>query len=436
MSETGNASRVRGQSCRGHNGRARRPAFARRLRRAKPAAPRRGRLARHGGKGHVRVFHIATWALILASACAAAAEEGAWRTYRGDTALRGATDLELPDRPALLWRYRAGAPIMETPVCDGTLLFVTTRDARVIALDLNGAEKWTAAPRPPPATNRTSAAESFEAPPACAAGLVLVCGAGGTVYALDAATGSERWRYDAGANIRSTANWEDDGNGKPGRVVILTQPDGALHCLATDTGRAVWNAPGAARTDGSIAVHRGRIVFGSCDSALHVVSLADGRETLAARLGDGHEIAAGVAVEGDRAFTGNRSGSLVCVDLASGKTLWVCEEGGGELFTTPAVRGDRVVFASGDGDVLCVAKDSGRAVWRLDANAAEAKSPVIAGAHVAAALDGTLHLLSLENGRELWSFEAGDRITAPAVVGGMILIGTDQGHVLAFGRRE
>ena len=48
--------------------------------------------------------------------------------------------------------------------------------------------------------------------------------------------------------------------------------------------------------------------------------------------------------------------------------------------------------------------------------------------------DGRLTILSLEDGREVWSYELGEAITgSPAVVGGLVIAGSDDGRVYAFG---
>jgi outer membrane protein assembly factor BamB len=48
--------------------------------------------------------------------------------------------------------------------------------------------------------------------------------------------------------------------------------------------------------------------------------------------------------------------------------------------------------------------------------------------------DGRLYLVSLADGKELWSYEIGQGITSsPAVAGGTIIIGAQDGNVYAFG---
>jgi outer membrane protein assembly factor BamB len=48
--------------------------------------------------------------------------------------------------------------------------------------------------------------------------------------------------------------------------------------------------------------------------------------------------------------------------------------------------------------------------------------------------DGRLYLLALADGKALWSYEMGKPITSsPAVAGGIVVVGCDDGYVYAFG---
>jgi len=47
--------------------------------------------------------------------------------------------------------------------------------------------------------------------------------------------------------------------------------------------------------------------------------------------------------------------------------------------------------------------------------------------------DGVLYVLSLEDGEQVWSYEIGKAIVAsPAVVGGRILVGANDGRMYCF----
>ena len=48
--------------------------------------------------------------------------------------------------------------------------------------------------------------------------------------------------------------------------------------------------------------------------------------------------------------------------------------------------------------------------------------------------DGNLYVVSLEDGKKLWSYEIGEPvIAAPAVASGIVIVGAEDGRVHAFG---
>ena len=49
-------------------------------------------------------------------------------------------------------------------------------------------------------------------------------------------------------------------------------------------------------------------------------------------------------------------------------------------------------------------------------------------------IDGRIYVLNLENGLEIWSYEIGAAILGgPAVAGGLIIVGAEDGRIYTFG---
>ena len=63
-------------------------------------------------------------------------------------------------------------------------------------------------------------------------------------------------------------------------------------------------------------------------------------------------------------------------------------------------------------------------------------SPVVSGDKiVVGSSDGRLYIVSLNAGKELWSYEIGESIIAsPAVIDQWVVIGAEDGFVYAFGK--
>ncbi len=358
-----------------------------------------------------------------------------WNTYHGSAALTGAVAVEITPPLQPVWRFIAGTPVYNTPVASNGRIFFAGRKGTVFAIDLEGTQLWSQQLSAGVLPDGTPRGALFDAPLACFGGAVFAGDAGGVVFALDAATGKERWRQDIGAPILGSPNWapspDDPIAPANGVLYVIAQSDGALHCLDATTGEKRWISEGLSRCDGSPGVGNGMVVYGSCDSALHVFSGITGAlERNIAIKGDS-QVASGVAIDGDLAFSGCRSGTVLQVNTQTGATLWSSQVTDVEIFTTPAITAEWVVLGAEDGFLYALARPSGEVRWKFDTGGTP-QSPVIAGDKVLSSADGTLYLLNLENGESLWSLEISDVITAPAVAGTLVLVGSDEGTVTAF----
>ncbi len=366
-----------------------------------------------------------------------------WPTYHGGSDLRGVAEVALPENLQQRWRYNAGGAICNTPVSDGARVFFAAKQGQVIALDLAGSAVWKKS------FMRTNDAGAempvrFDAPLICNGGLVFAGTTRGSLYALDAKTGAEKWRYEMGGIILGSPNVilgrmsfdHEDAKAQrketPDTVIVLDQSEGALHAVDIETGKRIWKTDGVERCDGSPGVGNGRIVFGSCAAALHVYSAADGKHLKDIEINGDAQVAGGAAMDGNLVFAGARDGRLLCADAEIGDIVWSSDESKSQTFSTPAVTRDQVVYSSANGFVYSVTRTEGRLLWKFSTGGLPT-SPVVAKDKVAVSADGVLYLLKLADGRKLWSKEVSDEISSPALIGGLVVVGADDGMVTAFG---
>lgn len=368
----------------------------------------------------------------LVIALAGPAVGGDWSTFHGDPALTGCVETRLPTRPVRLWRFNAGAAVTRTPVTSGDTIVVVSDASEVIALDLHGAKRWSTKIGIGKGADGKPVFREFQAPPAIVEGAVLLGSSDGVFYAFDLRTGAVKWTNSAGTGVSGSAVGFKAADGV-WRVAVISQPDGVLHAFDLATGKRAWLSEPTARCDGCPSFSSGRVVFGSCAAALHVIDATDGRLIRTIERGSDSQVAGGVALSGDRAYAGTRAGGLACVDLRAGGICWTNLDFSGELFTTPAVCSDRVVMAADDGKVRGMRRSDGKTEWSADIGTGPATSPVIAGDKVVASGGGYLFLLGLSDGKRLWSVAVSDATSGPAIVGRMIVIGGDDGMVSAFG---
>lgn len=356
-----------------------------------------------------------------------------WPIYHGDAGLSGIAKCSLPDKPVVMWRYKAGSPVSMAPVVGGGSIFIAAENGEVHGVSMKGVKIWTATIKNEPAgTNAAKQIERFSSPPMFVKGKVIVGSDMGYLYALSADTGTIKWKYHVGENVIGTANWlEGDGTLGSG-VVVISQADGVLHRVDLETGNKVWVSQPVSRCDGSPGVGKDFIVFGSCDAALHIFSKAKGEITTRIGLeGDG-QVAGGVAVDGSLLFAGTRGGLAVCADTLKAVIVWTNQISNSETFATPAVTSNRLVTGANDGRIFCLNRGDGKVIWSLKVSG-DPLSPVIAADKVVVSSGGTIYILNLENGEKLWSDKPADTITSPAVFDGKIVVGTDDGFLVMYG---
>ena len=61
---------------------------------------------------------------------------------------------------------------------------------------------------------------------------------------------------------------------------------------------------------------------------------------------------------------------------------------------------------------------------------------MIAADKVVLSADGVLYLLRLDTGEKIWSYEVSDEATSPAIIRGMIVVGSEDGTITAFGASQ
>ncbi len=346
-----------------------------------------------------------------------------WSTYHGNYALEGVSESAPPDAPGRLWRFKVEGRVHATPVAGGGKVHFATDKGMVVALDLEGKEVWKV----------ELAKENFKAPLLLTERVLVLGSEEGNLYALDAGTGKPKWTYKMGGVIQGSANRVDLRGGKKA-VIVVSQSDGSIHCVDLEGGTLAWKTDPIDRSDGSPGVRDGRILLGSCASALHVFSVDKEGKTADIEIGGDCQVAGGVAISGTLAFAGTRSGKVVAVDVTAGKLVWTNEDCKKEVFTTPAVNAKVVVFGAEDGMVYALDRATGRKLWDFDTGKTPS-SPVIAGERVVVSAGGALTMLELGTGKKLWSTPVSDEISSPALVGGRMIVGADDGTVSCYGRK-
>ncbi|MFI9269367.1 PQQ-binding-like beta-propeller repeat protein [Kitasatospora sp. NPDC052896] len=190
--------------------------------------------------------------------------------------------------------------------------------------------------------------EDVPSRPTARGGLFYVT-AGTKVYALDAVTGVERWRFEAPVVLFTPPTLDDS----PAPAVYVADYLGTLYALDGATGRVRWQARTASRQGAEPVVVSGSTALIASGETLYAFETGAGRELW--RYAARGEIVGTPAAADGLVHLGSRDHSLHTVDLATGRLRWELGTKG-ELTGSPVAVGGRVFASSKD-----------RCVYALDA---------------------------------------------------------------------
>ncbi len=375
------------------------------------------RVAANGTRVECSTFFALALALLTTSAFAD------WPMHRGGPQLRGLAQMPAPAKPTQLWSTNLGKPIKAGAAIAGGRVFVGDDAGVVHALELStGKELWTFKTLGP-----------IEATPLVLDGVVFLGSSDANLYALDAATGAQKWKYETGDKILGGANHAKNPNGE-GTWLVIGSYDSNLHCIDAATGKSVWTHQTDNYINGTPALlPTGEVLFGGCDSYIHVLQLADGAELR--QIESDAYIASSVAVADGIGYVGNYGNLVLAIDPKAGSVLWKYRDRNFPYFSSAAVTDDRVILGCRDKRLHCIDRATGKSVWTFQTRGEVESSPVVCGdAIVVGSGDGRLYCVTLADGKERWTFEVGAPVTAsPAVSDGLIVVGAEDGNLFAIG---
>ncbi|MFB8034552.1 PQQ-binding-like beta-propeller repeat protein [Streptomyces sp. NPDC056004] len=196
-----------------------------------------------------------------------------------------------------------GVPVRVTAAPDG-FVYVSA-GARVLAVDtVSGHVRW-----------HFESPAVFLSPPAFAPG-PAVTGGGvyladylGTVYAIDASTGKDRWRIATEARQSIEPVLVTAGN-------VHVGSGSALYTLDAVTGTPKWRFAAGGEVVGAPVVADGRVHFGSADHVLYTLDAAGGQ--LRWKLATGGEITGSPVAQGGVVYACSKDRCVYALDALKG----------------------------------------------------------------------------------------------------------------------
>lgn len=317
------------------------------------------------------------------------------------------------------WDYSATSAIGPTLVVAEGIVYISTLDGRVDAIDIATGDRLA----------RKKAEGSFDATIAYVdRSLVIASRYGGkTLAMLDLMKGKYVWQIDAGD--------------------IATEPliaDGFVYVAALykhidkydlKSGEKKWSFKTEELLHSSPAFAEGILVAGCDDGKLYALDSDDGG--LLWKFGTGASINATPVISSGVVFAGSTDSLLYAVDLHSGKLKWSFRAEG-PIFQRAATTSDDVVFGSTDGLLHCLDALTGKPRWQYQAGSVISTAPLISGDVIYfGSLDKNYYAVTLDKGDHLWSYETKGRVrTDPVAWGDYIFGASEDKNLFAFRRSD
>jgi outer membrane protein assembly factor BamB len=302
------------------------------------------------------------------------------------------------------WKVDTGGRIRSTPAVSGDFVYFASDDSFLYCVATSdGSRTWrfdlhsAGIERVFPSLYPPYAYDYLSSSPTVHDGTVFVGSANGTLYAIDAATGQEKWRFATGGRIRSTPK-----------------------------------------------VHQKRVYFGSWDQHLYALDVDSGKQVW--RFDTGGIVQASPAFGDGRVYIGSRNPRVFALDAATGEKVWEFEHTDGSWVESSGIYADGILYVGSSDALTLFAFDgaTGEVKWKYRTGGWSWCTPSISGETIyigaisafpyyfeGVALERGLHAVDLKTGKARWvvpterlpGFVTGGVFSTPLIVGGKVIAG-------------
>ncbi|MEA1865707.1 MAG: PQQ-binding-like beta-propeller repeat protein, partial [Euryarchaeota archaeon] len=279
-----------------------------------------------------------------------------------------------------------------------------------------------------------SSVPTYRSSPVISSDTVYRGSSDGHVYALDAATGTEKWKCKIGGAIWSFPAVSGDTLYIGAEDQFGTPPPWYLYALDVSTGTEKWkcelgvddlpNSPTV--SGGAVYISIRRVGCGS----VYALDAATGTEKWEYKAGG--DISSSPTVSGDTVYIGSWDNYIYALNALTGAEKWKYKTGDSVL-NALAVSGSTVYTGSRDNYVYALDADTGAEKWTYETGDMVVSSPAVAGDTVyIGSTDDHVYALDADTGAEKWKYETSGRVSSPAVAGCIVYISSDDNYVYAF----
>ncbi len=203
-------------------------------------------------------------------------------------------------------------------------------------------------------------------------GVVYVGLASGAVYAVDAATGQDLWRFDAERDVWAAPLVTGD-------TVFVASLDHKLYALNAETSAVRWSKDLGAALAGTPSISSdGEMIFvGTFGSKLLALDTATGDERWARDTTNW--VWSGPALDNGVLYFADVAGTVYAVDAATGVDVWAPVKPGGQMRARPALTSDLLYVGDRDGNFFALDRATGAVRHTQTLKGQILAAPIVAG---------------------------------------------------------
>lgn len=271
-------------------------------------------------------------------------------------------------------------------------------------------------------------------PPAHANGVLYAGSNDNNLYAINAATGEEIWRYSANYSVGDTPLIAND------RVYTAysdyTDYEFGLIAIDAVSGQESWHIQKSGAIWKPVSAN-GVLYAGSGTGELYSLDAESGQEIWQFRAMD--SISTPIIQE-DVLYAGSTDNNLYAIDATSGQEIWrfsASEQKATPVFADGTLYAGSRNFSGPDSLLHAIDATTGALLWTYTASNT-IFTPAVAGGIVYAGSGNfdsdpsNLYALDAASGQELWQFPANSYVFSPAVVSDIVYAGSFDHHLYAI----
>ena len=275
-----------------------------------------------------------------------------------------------------------------------------------------------------------------------AEGLVIVGNQKGQLFALDQATGEQKWTAQLSGALISTALIQS------GRVIAVAN-DGTAYGFDAENGQQVWTyklpiEQLSLRGQASpVPLDARTVLLASSNAYIYAIDSVSGilRMQLRVAVSEGRsDIQRLIDIDGDPAVAGqfvvttSYQGQVTVTDLASQRVIWSQDA---SSITRPEISARQVFVSQADGKIVSYDLISGQKLWEneqlLNRNLS---NPVILGQYlIVGDLDGVLHLIDPSSGTIVGRAKSSGDVRSLRVIDNQLFVVTRSGALSVWQNR-